>query len=195
MNGVCNVDFHNSQILAEALKVDPGTKRTIPVLTKPDLIDLGAESSVEELLHGKKNRIVQHGFPHGGQKDLNEGLSIEDALINEETFFRNNEPWKNTNDKSKFGTKNLRVKLAGLQMNLIQSSFKSIVSEMKENWDSAASELKSLGEIPSNLTEKRALFRRIREEIRNGLGAETLGGRIDSLHSNTSSMRPSAKFH
>lgn len=28
-----NVDFHNSQIMAEALKVDPETKRTIPVLT------------------------------------------------------------------------------------------------------------------------------------------------------------------
>lgn len=34
-----NVDFHNSQILAEAKKVDPKTRRTIPVLTKPDLID------------------------------------------------------------------------------------------------------------------------------------------------------------
>lgn len=34
-----NVDFHNSQIMADALKVDPETQRTIPVITKPDLID------------------------------------------------------------------------------------------------------------------------------------------------------------
>jgi GTPase SAR1 family protein len=41
-----NVDFHNSQIMADALKVDPETKRTIPVITKPDLIDEGAEGDV-----------------------------------------------------------------------------------------------------------------------------------------------------
>ena len=58
----CNVDFHNSQILAEAKKVDPQTKRTIPVLTKPDLIDDGAESNVKDLLLGKKTDKFELGF-------------------------------------------------------------------------------------------------------------------------------------
>jgi interferon-induced GTP-binding protein Mx1 len=57
-----NVDFHNSQIMAEALKVDPDTKRTIPVLTKPDLIDAGAEGNVRELLLGHKTEDFQMGF-------------------------------------------------------------------------------------------------------------------------------------
>lgn len=38
-----NVDWHNAQITADALLVDPETRRTIVVLTKPDLIDPGAE--------------------------------------------------------------------------------------------------------------------------------------------------------
>lgn len=58
----CNVDFHNSQILAEARKVDPDTKRTIPVLTKPDLIDDGGEMSVKELLLGMKTDSFSLGF-------------------------------------------------------------------------------------------------------------------------------------
>lgn len=58
----CNVDFHNSQILAEARKVDPDTKRTIPVLTKPDLIDDGAEAAVRDLLLGAKTESFQMGF-------------------------------------------------------------------------------------------------------------------------------------
>ena len=58
----CNVDFHNSQILAEAKKVDPQTKRTIPVLTKPDLIDDGAEHNVKDLLLGKKTDKFELGF-------------------------------------------------------------------------------------------------------------------------------------
>lgn len=57
-----NVDFHNSQILADARKVDPQTKRTIPVLTKPDLIDDGAQTAVKELLLGKKTDSFEMGF-------------------------------------------------------------------------------------------------------------------------------------
>jgi hypothetical protein len=47
-------DFHNSQIMADAQKVDPETKRTIPVITKPDLINDGAEEDDKNLLLGKK---------------------------------------------------------------------------------------------------------------------------------------------
>lgn len=57
-----NVDFHNSQIMADARKVDPQTKRTIPVLTKPDLIDEGAEKSVRDLLLGYKTEKFEKGF-------------------------------------------------------------------------------------------------------------------------------------
>ena len=58
--------------MAEARKVDPDTKRTIPVLTKPDLIDDGGEMSVKELLLGMKTDSFLLGFhmvkgkPFGG---------------------------------------------------------------------------------------------------------------------------------
>ena len=51
-----NVDYHNSQILADSLKYDNETSRTIPVLTKPDLIDKGAEEAVKDLLLGDKTK-------------------------------------------------------------------------------------------------------------------------------------------
>lgn len=57
-----NVDFHNSQILADARKVDPGTNRTIPVLTKPDLIDDGGQISVRDVLLGLKTDSFLLGF-------------------------------------------------------------------------------------------------------------------------------------
>mmetsp|Transcript_17053 Transcript_17053/g.36039 ORF Transcript_17053/g.36039 Transcript_17053/m.36039 type:complete len:642 (-) Transcript_17053:169-2094(-) len=192
-----NSDFHNSQILADAKKVDPKTIRTIPVLTKPDLIDEGAEAEVKDLLLGNKTDEFKRGFhmvKGRGQKDLNEDLGIEDGLTKEEAFFRNTEPWRSIDDKSIFGTKNLRGKLAKLQMDIIHASFESIISEMKERRDSAALELKELGEIPSTLLEKRALFRNVRDEIREGLGLGSLQGRINQLHSSEAKM-PSAEFH
>lgn len=171
----CWQSIHDSQILAEARKVDPATERTIPVLTKPDLIDAGAEASVEQLLHGRKTDEFKMGFhmvKGRGQKDLNECLSIEDGLVRESHFFLNNDPWRNTHDKSLFGTKNLRVKLARLQIDLIRSSFASIVSEMKEKSQEASSDLKALGEIPANLVEKRVLYSKVKDEICGGLSGK-----------------------
>lgn len=79
-------------------------------------------------------------------------------------------------------------------MKLIHKSFDLIISEMKEKRDAAASELKALGDIPSTLREKRTLFRTVRDELREGLGSESLNGRLTQLHSN-GDMRPSAEFH
>ena len=77
-----NVDFHNSQIMADAIFVDPETKRTIPVITKPDLIDKGAEGSVMDLLYGKKKSFSMgfHMVKCRGQKSLNEQWSIDQGL-------------------------------------------------------------------------------------------------------------------
>lgn len=48
-----NVDIHNSEILNNASEADPEGARTICVLTKPDLVDVGSENSVFELLSNK----------------------------------------------------------------------------------------------------------------------------------------------
>jgi hypothetical protein len=45
-----NVDFSRSQILAEVIKFDPETNRTVPVITKPDLIDSSLENDIRSLL-------------------------------------------------------------------------------------------------------------------------------------------------
>lgn len=119
--------------------------------------------------------------------------SIEDGLTAEESYFNNTEPWRGVEDKNLFGTKNLRIKLAELQMKLIQSSFMSIVSDLKSQRDESLELLDSLGAIPSTLSDKKALFRGIKEEIWSGMGSQTLDGRICSLH-NDDEMRPSARF-
>jgi interferon-induced GTP-binding protein Mx1 len=49
-----NVDFHNSQILADARSNDPKTMRTLPIITKVDLVPEGSEVGTMELLLGKK---------------------------------------------------------------------------------------------------------------------------------------------
>ena len=86
------------------------------------------------------------------------------------------------------------IKLAGLQMNLIRSSFKGIVTDLKEKRDQAVTGYQALGDIPASIEQKRSLFRSVREEIWNGVSSQTLDGRISSLR-NSTGMRPSAEFH
>jgi hypothetical protein len=90
-----------------------------------------------------------------GQEALDKKQSIEDGLTAEESYFSNTEPWRGVEDKNLFGTKNLRKKLAELQMKLIQSSFKSIVSDLKSQRDESMELLHSLGTIPSTLSDKK----------------------------------------
>jgi hypothetical protein len=124
--------------MAEAQKVDPDTKRIIPVLTKPDLIDVGAEESVKELLLGLKTDRFHMGFHMAkgrGQEALNNKETIEEGMEKDEAFFRDTEPWRSVEDKKLLTTKSLRIKLGELQMRLIRSSFNEIVAEMKDKRD------------------------------------------------------------
>jgi hypothetical protein len=111
------VDFHNSN-LASILKVDPTTSRTIPVITKPDLIDAGAEENVLDLLLGKKVAfsLKFHMIKGRGQAALDRKEPIHEGLAEEVKFFEQQEPWKSVEDRSMFGMVNLRQKLGDLQM-------------------------------------------------------------------------------
>jgi GTPase Era involved in 16S rRNA processing len=143
-----NVDFHNNQILSDAQKVDPMTKRTIPVITKPDAIDPGAEMEVLDLLQGKKMEFELgfHMTKGRGQIALNNKQSIKEALNDEEIFFRSKEPWRSMTDRSVFGIPNLRSKLSDLQVRIIRSSIPGILKEVNEKREKSLKEFGLLGE-------------------------------------------------
>ena len=207
----CNVDFHNSQIMAEARKVDPETKRTIPVLTKPDLIDQGAEGSVKDLLLGLKTKAFEKGFhmiKGRSQMSLSRNETIEAGLEKEEAFFRNTCPWKEITNKMLLGTKNLRIKLSDLLMQLIHDTFPDIIAEMKEKKKNATEKLDSLGEIPITPEGKRQAFFKCKDTFVSSLRPLLCGGHLEDFSetfgqnneagSNTSGasrMSCSAKFH
>jgi len=52
-----NVDIATHEILEMAEEIDPAGIRTLGVLTKPDLVDKGAEEAVIELLDGKRHQL------------------------------------------------------------------------------------------------------------------------------------------
>lgn len=72
-----NVDIATQEILTLAKQYDPNGMRTIGILTKPDLVDKGAEHGVMDLLSSKRHafrlgwhlvrNLVQHQIDSGNK--------------------------------------------------------------------------------------------------------------------------------
>jgi GTPase SAR1 family protein len=155
-----NVDWHNAQITAEAYRVDPKTCRTIPVLTKPDLIDAGAEHDVVDLLLGKKIEFSLgfHMIKGRGQAALDQKDTIEQGLYDEIEFFDTVDPWKSITDRSLFGTANLRKKLSDLQLNMIRKSLPDIIQEIRLKRNKASELVTDLGDLQESALDRRRYY-------------------------------------
>jgi GTP-binding protein EngB required for normal cell division len=172
-----NVDFHNSQILQKAQTVDPETLRTIPVITKPDLIDEGAESDVVGLLMGKKMsfELGFHMCKGRGQAALDRQQPIEEALLEEEQYFDDTEPWKGIDDRSILGTANLRRKLGDLQMQMIRDSIPGILVEIRRRQQKARDTLASMGTLHQTTADKRRYYQDFCQSYMSNLHASLSG--------------------
>jgi GTPase SAR1 family protein len=193
----CNVDFHNSQIMRDAQNVDPDTLRTIPVLTKPDLIDRGAEGAVRDLLLGLKTNEFSKGFHMvkcRGQAALNNKESIDAGLVSEEKFFRSVHPWRDIRDPTLLGTKNLRVKLSEILIDLIKESFPFIISQIRSEMEAASAELAKIGEVPETHDAKRFCFANTKDNITRSLRCALSGTGLSTVGLKAES-NCAAKFH
>ena len=171
-----NVDFHNSQILGLAQTVDPESKRTIPVLTKPDLIDVGAEDQVLQLLLGQKMDLGFHMCKGRGQAALDQGQSLEESLHDEEDYFLSQEPWRSVEDRSLFGTVSLRQKLGEVQISLIRETIPDILKEVHSKQQYAFSTLVAMGNLHQSPADKRRYYQDYTQSFITSLKA-TLSGK------------------
>lgn len=179
-----NVDFHNVQIMADARKVDPETKRTIPVITKPDLIDKGAEHGVFELLQGKKTDEFILGFhivKCRGQQALNSGITVESGIQEEERFFKGTDPWKSSQFHDQFGVINLKKKLADLQVIMLRESIPEIIKEIIIRKQEFQNILTKLGRDLSTDEQRREAFSSVIQSLESKI-VDTLRGNEENTY-------------
>ncbi|XP_063069871.1 interferon-induced GTP-binding protein Mx-like isoform X2 [Engraulis encrasicolus] len=84
-----NVDIATTEALKMAKTVDPDGQRSLGILTKPDLVDKGAEEGVvntlrNEVIPLKKGYMV---VKCRGQLDINDNMTLTKALDKERKFF------------------------------------------------------------------------------------------------------------
>ena len=120
-----NVDIATQEILTIAEEVDEDGHRTLGVLTKPDLVDKGAEAPVIALLEGQKHKLTLGWciVRNPGQVQL--GSSSVDREAIETAFFRDSVPW-NTIEKDRVGIGSLRLRLQEILASNIRREFPKV---------------------------------------------------------------------
>ena len=120
-----NVDIGTQEILDMAEQYDPQGQRTLGVLTKPDLVDRGAEQDIVKIIEGKSHTL-NLGWcivRNSGQQELEESNSERHAREN--AFFATKDPWKNVT-KDRVGIKALQVRLVDVLTELIRREFPNV---------------------------------------------------------------------
>ena len=120
-----NVDIATQEILEIAEECDRDGQRTLGVLTKPDLVDGGAERAVLDIVEGKKHPL-NLGWcivKNPGQQYLS--MSAAARMDAEKTFFRAKDPWVHL-PKDRVGTEALRQRLVEILSGMVQREFSSV---------------------------------------------------------------------
>lgn len=120
-----NMDFATTEITDFAKECDPQGRRTLGVLTKPDLVDKGAEAAAIDILEGKAHplRLGWCVVKNAGQNEL--AKSFEERRHDEEVFFKTKEPWTKL-PRDRVGILFLRSRLAELHKDLVNREFSKV---------------------------------------------------------------------
>ncbi|KAI8836453.1 P-loop containing nucleoside triphosphate hydrolase protein [Chytriomyces cf. hyalinus JEL632] len=154
-----NVDFHNSEILQAAEKVDPKGERTIAIITKPDAIDPGAEQSVLDLLMNKKKalRLGYHAVRCRGKQHHDDKMTIPEGLEMEHDFFHNHKVWKSV-APSYVGCERLTEKLVKVLRNIITDSLPIVLKEIMDKLLKCEESLEQVGSGMNTAQSRRLVY-------------------------------------
>ena len=124
-----NTDMGTQEILEMAGRWDPKGQRTLGVLTKPELVDKGAEKDIVSILEGRSHAL-HLGWcivRNPGQQELKESQTNRHA--NEKIFFTTKDPW-NKIARDRVGVEALQTRLADILAELIRREFPNVCQMM-----------------------------------------------------------------
>lgn len=148
-----NTDVATQEILTIAKELDPKGLRTLGVLTKPDLVDRGAEEGVMSLVQGEKNplRLGYCIVRNRGQSEL--AVDSAQRHRTEEIFF-STQPWSKL-DKDRVGTPALRNRLQDLLVDITRREFPRVQAQITQQLASCRRRLEDLGVSRQSVEQQR----------------------------------------
>ncbi|KAL8718451.1 MAG: hypothetical protein Q9225_004417 [Loekoesia sp. 1 TL-2023] len=140
-----NVDIATQEILEMAERHDPKGLRTLGVLTKPDLVDRGAEQNIIDLIEGKRDKLGL-GWSvvrNPGQQQIKGGEAV-DRQEAEKLFFATKEPW-NKLEKDRVGVDALQLRLKEILTEMVRREFPNVKADINKRLKECRGSLNRLG--------------------------------------------------
>lgn len=161
----CTSDVATQQIFARAEEVDPEGKRTIGVLTKPDLLpEAATRDTIIEIVRGDRKPLKLGYFVvrNRGADDTTSSLRQRHAA--EQAFF-NKDPWSQL-DRSRLGIAALRDQLPKLLMDRTRHEFPNVTREITTRLKRNRKRLEKLGASRATSDEQRTYLGHIASRFR-----------------------------
>lgn len=157
----CNSDIANQKILKLAKEADPEGKRTLGVLTKPDLANQeeATRNVIVDLVKGRR-RDLHLGYcvvKNRGADDTNS--TLEDRNKQEKIFF-NDSPW-NKLPSDRVGIPALRHRIQTLLMDRTKSEFPKVRADLSAKLKESKQRLEEMGESRSTTAQQRLYIGKI----------------------------------
>ncbi|KIM36796.1 hypothetical protein M413DRAFT_13760 [Hebeloma cylindrosporum] len=172
----CETDFENQGAHRLAKKFDPEGKRTLGVLTKPDRIPKGEESSWFSFIRNEKEPLKNGWFcvKQPDSEALKAKITWSKARENEINFFAS-QLWTELEleYQRRLGTENLVKKLSVILSDLIAKRLPEIRKEVERK--SAQLKLQLAGFPPEPSSDPRSDILRLLHEFSSDIGRHTWG--------------------
>ncbi|XP_046701764.1 interferon-induced GTP-binding protein Mx-like isoform X1 [Silurus meridionalis] len=156
-----NIDIATTEALKMTNKVDPNGQRTLGILTKPDLVDKGAEETVvntvnNQVISLKKGYMI---VKCRGQQDINENMSLSKALQNEQNFFREHPQFRLLFEDGKATVPVLADRLTRELVEHINMLLPQLHKQVEDKLEETVNKLRKLGDgVPQGETEKNSFL-------------------------------------
>ncbi|KAE9397406.1 hypothetical protein BT96DRAFT_1020873 [Gymnopus androsaceus JB14] len=153
-------DIENQKALLLAKRVDKEGRRTIGVLTKPDMLGTGSTKAASlwlDVLEDHRYPLM-HGYYCTRQPNDDErcaGIGADEARATEEKFFKTTTPWSKSTSPLRFGIKNLISSLSRLLVQIIDDSLPKIREDTSKQLSDCR---RALEEIPPPISEEPATY-------------------------------------
>lgn len=181
-----NQDIATIDILERAHQHDIHGERTIGVLTKPDLIDQGAEDEIVAIVNNVR-KPLKMGYvlvKNRNQLELNRASSLQDSLQAEEQYFQSHSIWSRLATEQR-GTKALCDKLTQLIVKRAMDRGPYIKYHLQQKRKDIEQKLTSLGtDLPKLESEKRKLLVKLISRFTQTLRQIAIGDYRDPLPQN-----------
>ncbi|KAJ5348481.1 Dynamin [Penicillium brevicompactum] len=139
-----NVDIATQEIIELARDIDPEELRTMKIITKPDLVDKGAEDKIVKLIN-EGNAKGQMGWllvRNLSQKEMDDGnVNRDDA----EMMFHETLPWYHVASEN-YGIEALKTRLQELHTMTVRREFPKVRNQITQRLNEAKEALSALGD-------------------------------------------------